>query len=149
MCPMAKGTVSLLLSEVFKTPSRRSAWAFGPYWGRERGEMTSTAQSFAALELSHVGLGLEALGASVVLIAFLPCCTCVPADLGPCTSFPCLSLLVCTESLTQHAWPSTQHMVRCSSKSPRRIDNLLKGACLGTGPGIHTACHWSQALLTL
>lgn len=25
-------------------------------------------------------------------------------------------------------------------------DNLVEGACLGTGPGIHTACHWSQAL---
>lgn len=90
---MAKGTVSLLFSEVFKTPSGRSAWAFGPYSGRGRGEMTSTALSFAALELSH--LGLEASGASVVLIALVPRRTRVPADLGPCTSFLCLSLLVC------------------------------------------------------
>lgn len=89
MHPMAKGTVSLLLSEVFKTPSGRSARAFGPYWGRGHGEMTSTALSFAALELSHVGL--EASGASMVLYLAVPVS---PADLGPCTSFPCLSLLV-------------------------------------------------------
>lgn len=33
MRPRAKGTVSLLLAEVFKTPSGRSARAFGPNWG--------------------------------------------------------------------------------------------------------------------
>lgn len=55
--------------------------------------MASAALSFAALELSHEGL--EASGASPVLIAFVPRCTRVPTDLGPCTSFLCLSLLVC------------------------------------------------------